>query len=66
MTELTERQARAICEARFSMRVADDLLVKVEEWRRSQAIIPSRSAAIRYLVERGLSSLQRAAEAKEE
>lgn len=34
--------------------LGDGLLLKVEEWRRHQVLIPSRADAIRALIERGL------------
>ena len=38
----------------FQMRVTEDFLREVDEWRRAQADIPGRSEAIRRLVELGL------------
>lgn len=40
---------------RFQMRVSIDFLAKIDEWRRHQPDIPSRSEAIRRLVEKALS-----------
>jgi hypothetical protein len=37
------------------VRMDDELLGAVEEWRRSQKLIPSRPAAIRRLVARALA-----------
>jgi len=39
----------------FQMRVTDDWLAYIDEWRRSQPDLPSRSEAIRRLVEIGLN-----------
>jgi metal-responsive CopG/Arc/MetJ family transcriptional regulator len=33
------------------MRLSDDFLAKVDDWRREQPIIPHRNEAIRQLVE---------------
>jgi metal-responsive CopG/Arc/MetJ family transcriptional regulator len=35
----------------FQMRVTDELLARVDDWRRMQADMPSRSEAIRRIVE---------------
>ena len=40
----------------FNMRVHDEWLEKVDEWRRTQKNIPSRSEAIRRLVEIGIEA----------
>lgn len=40
----------------FNMRVTDDWLGKVDDWRRTQRDIPSRSEAIRRLVEIGIEA----------
>lgn len=39
---------------RFEMRVEEDLLGRVDEWRAKQKDLPSRSEAARQLIERGL------------
>lgn len=39
---------------RFEMRLDENTLVQVDEWRSSQADVPSRSEAMRRLIERGL------------
>lgn len=39
----------------FQMRVSEEFLHRIEEWRKSHAVIPSRSDAIRQLVDRGLA-----------
>lgn len=38
----------------LQMRVSDAFLKTIDEWRRKQADLPSRAAAIRRLVELGL------------
>jgi metal-responsive CopG/Arc/MetJ family transcriptional regulator len=40
---------------RFQMRAAPSFLRAVDEWRRKEADLPSRSEAIRRLVEQALS-----------
>ena len=40
---------------RFEMRAPTDLLRKVDDWRRQEPDLPSRSEAIRRLIEAGLS-----------
>ena len=40
----------------FNMRVTNEWLGKVDDWRRSQRDIPSRSEAIRRLVEVGIEA----------
>jgi metal-responsive CopG/Arc/MetJ family transcriptional regulator len=44
---------------RFVMRVDDDFFRRVDEWRRRQPDIPSRSEAVRRLVERGTVDLSK-------
>lgn len=39
---------------RFEMKMAQSLYDAVEDWRRSQEDIPTRSEAVRYLIRRGL------------
>ncbi|AUW58754.1 hypothetical protein C1T17_12265 [Sphingobium sp. SCG-1] len=39
----------------FQMRVSSDWLNKIDDWRRTQADLPSRAEAIRRLVGMGLS-----------
>lgn len=41
---------------RFELRLSSDLLARVDEWRRNQPDLPSRSEAFRRLVEAGLAS----------
>jgi hypothetical protein len=43
------------------VRMDDELLSALEEWRRSQKLIPSRPAAIRRLVARALADQMAAA-----
>ncbi|WP_352668828.1 hypothetical protein [Mesorhizobium sp. M0166] len=38
------------------MRLSSDLLARVDEWRRKQPDLPSRSEAFRRLVEVGLAA----------
>ncbi|MEP0519947.1 MAG: hypothetical protein ABJO09_01245 [Hyphomicrobiales bacterium] len=40
----------------FQMRVSDDFLKKIDDWRRQQPEIPSRSEAIRMLVDKALKT----------
>lgn len=42
---------------RFEMRAPRDWLAAIDEWRREQPVIPSRAAAIRYLVEYAINAL---------
>jgi len=41
---------------RFELRLTGDLLARVDEWRRNQPDLPTRSEAFRRLVEAGLGS----------
>ncbi len=41
---------------RFEMRAPTDLLRSVDDWRRQQPDLPSRSEAIRRLIEAGLKA----------
>jgi len=45
----------------IQVRMDESLLTALEEWRRSQKMIPSRPAAIRRLVARALSDMTVAA-----
>lgn len=40
----------------FQMRVSDDFLRMVDDWRRKQEGLPSRAEAIRILVELGIAN----------
>jgi hypothetical protein len=40
----------------FQMRVSEAFLHRVEDWRKSHPVIPSRSDAFRQLIDRGLAS----------
>lgn len=40
----------------FQMRANDDWLVRLDDWRRQQAEIPSRAEAIRILVALGIEA----------
>jgi hypothetical protein len=46
------------------VRFTVEKLKEVEEWRRVQTVIPSRTDAIRALVEEGLASFKRKLEKK--
>ncbi|MFK8034852.1 MAG: hypothetical protein AB8B94_11965 [Hyphomicrobiales bacterium] len=39
----------------FQMRVSEEFLKKIDDWRRQQPEIPSRSEAIRILVDEALN-----------
>ena len=41
---------------RFELRLSSELLTRVDEWRRAQTDLPSRSEAVRRLMEIGLSA----------
>ena len=43
---------------RFEMRLPDALIQRIDRWRLAQPIVPSRAAAIRYLVERALAIME--------
>ena len=45
-----------MAERTFTFRIDDDLLAEIEAWARKQPVPPSRGAAIRYLLRRGLDS----------
>lgn len=40
----------------FQMRVSEDFLRLLDDWRRKQADLPSRAEAVRRLVERGIAA----------
>jgi len=42
--------------ARFEMKVPEDLLGRVDQWRGQQSDVPNRSEAIRRLIEAGLKA----------
>ena len=44
---------------RFEMRVPRSFLISVDEWRRKQPDLPTRSEAIRRLVEKALAASKR-------
>lgn len=46
---------------RFEMRVDEDLLTRVDDWRREQGDVPARAEAMRRLVETGLGRSSRTA-----
>jgi hypothetical protein len=41
---------------RFEMKVPEDLLVRVDDWRRQQPDLPNRSEAMRRLIEAGVTA----------
>jgi metal-responsive CopG/Arc/MetJ family transcriptional regulator len=41
---------------RFEMKIAEELLGRVDQWRGRQSDVPNRSEAIRRLIEAGLSA----------
>ena len=42
----------------IQMRVNDEFVRRVDDWRRQQPELPSRSEALRYLIELGLQAAQ--------
>ena len=42
---------------RFELRISEELLASVDEWRRQEPDIPPRAEAFRRLVEAGLKAL---------
>jgi metal-responsive CopG/Arc/MetJ family transcriptional regulator len=49
----------------ISIRVGDDFLKRLDEWRRRQNDLPSRPEAIRRLIKLGLHSRDRRVEKKQ-
>ena len=47
---------QALNARQFQMRVSDEFIAKIDEWRRTQPDIPGRTEAIRRLVEIGLEA----------
>jgi hypothetical protein len=43
---------------RFEMKVAEELLGRVDQWRGGQSDVPNRSEAIRRLIEAGLNTTE--------
>ena len=43
-------------ERTFTFRIDDDLLAEIDAWARKQPVPPSRGAAMRYLLRRGLKA----------
>ena len=39
----------------FQMRLSDDFIARLDAWRRRQPDLPTRTEAVRRLVERGMS-----------
>jgi hypothetical protein len=46
------------CDAAVQLRLKGETFVLVENWRRSQSKIPSRSEAVRQLLERALGQAE--------
>ena len=46
------------------VRFTAEAISEIEEWRRQQPVIPSRTDAIRELVQEGLASFRRKADAR--
>jgi hypothetical protein len=40
----------------IGVRFSEEAILEIEEWRRKQPTIPSRTDAIRWLVQKGLAS----------
>lgn len=40
---------------RFDFRIPRELLARVDDWRQRQTVPPTRAAAMRFLIEQGLS-----------
>src|SRR5690242_12741529 len=43
--------------ARMNLRVPPEWVTRIEDWRREQPVIPSRSEAVRILVDRALDAI---------
>ena len=56
MKKKTGRPPGAVHTHQLQTRVSADFLVKIDEWRRFQPDLPSRTEAIRRIVERFLSA----------
>lgn len=50
------RTVRPMKDERFEMRVSEDFLRQIDDWRRQQPDLPSRAEAIRRLIEAGLAA----------
>jgi hypothetical protein len=54
-----DRQAKAPTAQMLTMRVSDEFLKRIDDWRQQQAhqiVKPGRAAAVRHLTELGLSA----------
>lgn len=47
---------KAVADKTYQMRVTDEFLRTIDEWRRQQPDIPPRAEAIRRLIELGLQA----------
>lgn len=47
--------------SRFELRLAPELLDRIEQWRQGQPAAPSKAAAIRHIIELGLEAAEKAA-----
>ena len=45
---------------RFELRLAPGLLDRLEQWRQRQPAVPSKAAAVRYIMELGLTAAEKA------
>ena len=45
---------------RFELRLAPELLDRLEQWRQRQPAVPSKAAAVRYIIELGLTAAEKA------
>ncbi len=52
--------------ARFEMQLSAELMERIDRWRSEQPALPSRAAAIRAWVERGLADVEQPLEKKEQ
>lgn len=43
---------------RLNIRVDKEFYKKVEDWRRKQPVVPTMSATVRFLVERGIAVVE--------
>jgi hypothetical protein len=59
MAKRTEKMSELV-----GVRFTPEAISEIEEWRRQQPVIPSRTNAIRELVREGLTSYRRKSDAK--
>jgi hypothetical protein len=45
---------------RFELRLAPELLDRLEQWRQRQPAVPSKASAVRYIMELGLTAAEKA------